>query len=151
MKKTVEERFWSHVGPHSDINVCWLWLGFSAPNRGSGKALVYGRVKVCGVVKYAHRHAYELLVGPIPNGLTIDHVKARGCTSTLCVNPMHLEAVPNKINILRGSSPAALHAVVTCCPKGHVYDAGNTGHRKNGARYCRKCDCARKAKNAHLL
>ena len=89
-------------------------------------------------MRLAHRFAYELLVGPIPEGLTLDHVKARGCTSTLCVNPAHLEPVTNEVNILRGIGFPALNAGKSTCPKGHPYSEGNT-YLWHGSRYCRIC------------
>lgn len=88
----IADRFISKVvmaGP-SD---CWLWTG-TAVRR-------YGQFTVRHRPVLAHRFAYELWVGPIPDGLTIDHVRARGCNSTLCVNPAHLEPVTLADNIRR--------------------------------------------------
>ena len=93
-------------------------------------------VHKCGKVRYGpHRFAYELLVGPIPKGLTIDHVKSKECISTLCVNPAHLEAVTLRENILRGNGLAAMNAKKTHCPQGHPYDYVNSA----GARGCSIC------------
>ena len=100
----IEERFWNKVGDHSDPNACWLWIGSTHPSRGGRR---YGNIRVNGRVVQAHRLSYELFVGPIPEGLTIDHVRTRGCTNTLCVNPKHLEPVTVRENIRRGSSPVA--------------------------------------------
>lgn len=66
---------------------CWRWTGTSA------RTLGYGRIKVDGRPQYVHRLAYELWVGPIPDGLVIDHVIARGCVHKDCIRPWHLEAV----------------------------------------------------------
>jgi len=68
---------------------CWLWGG------GTGKS-GYGVAWWQGRQVQAHRAVYELMVGPIPDGLELDHVRARGCTSRLCVNPAHLEPVDRK-------------------------------------------------------
>lgn len=69
---------------------CWLWTGTVL---GSG----YGQFRVgMGHVR-AHRFAYELLVGPIPEALTLDHL----CRVTSCVNPLHLEPVTASENIKR--------------------------------------------------
>jgi hypothetical protein len=57
----------------------------------------YGRFKLNGRMDKAHRVAYELFVGPIPAGLVIDHL----CRHRACVNPQHLEAVTQTVNIQR--------------------------------------------------
>ncbi len=139
MKKTVEQRFWEKVGPHDDPKVCWLWEGATSCGRSH---LIYGVLKVDHKSVLAHRVSYELHVGPIPEGLTIDHVRAYGCINTLCVNPAHLEAVPHRVNVLRGVGPAALNAHKMFCPKGHPYSQENT-HREplSGKRHC--CVCHR--------
>lgn len=114
---------------------CWTWIG---TRHGGG----YGVIKRAGVQVRAHRIAYELYVGPIPAGLQIDHVKARGCVSRLCVNPAHLEAVTQQENLRRGQvweNGARIHRAKTHCPHGHAYDARNTGWKKTGARRCRAC------------
>ena len=71
---------------------CWLWTGQLV-----GKGRRYGAFRPGTLATdprvYVHRYAYELWVGPIPEGMEIDHVRERGCTSTLCVNPRHLEPV----------------------------------------------------------
>jgi len=135
MRGTSEERFWAKVGPHTDSKVCWIWLAGFRQSRGL-KYGVFGTYKGHGV--YAHRFAYELLVGPIPKGMTIDHVKTRGCTNTLCVNPSHLEPVTRKENILRGMGVSALNARKTHCKRGHLFDEVNTYRYKSG-RKCRAC------------
>lgn len=84
-------RFWSQVAVTPS---CWLWLGHVESNG-------YGRVQMQGRPVSVHRHAYEQLVGPIPDGLTLDHVHARGCRHTHCVNPAHLEPVTASENTRR--------------------------------------------------
>lgn len=86
----------------------------------------------------AHRYAYESIVGPIPNGMVLDHVKQR-CGNRACVNPAHLEPVTNRVNILRGSGITALNARKTHCPKGHEYTDANTIRGKDRVRKCRSC------------
>jgi len=136
-KKTVEQRFWEKVGPHVDPNVCWLWLGASTTG-GHGKQR-YGQFRVGQSVTYAHRLSYELHYHvAIPEGMTIDHVKARGCTSTLCVNPHHLEVVTNRVNALRGGSPWSKEAAQMCCVRGHPFNEENT-YVYHGRRDCRAC------------
>jgi hypothetical protein len=99
--------------------------------------------KVNGKHVLAHRFSYELMVGPIPESYTLDHVKARGCINTLCVNPGHLEPVPLKINLLRGLSPTALNAKKTACKHGHPFDEENT-YAWHGYRFCRACQKQRR-------
>jgi len=85
-------RFWSHVDAAGD---CWVWTG-SKDRAG------YGRTWRSTAPFPAHRVAYELLVGPIPAGLVIDHL----CRNPACVNPDHLEPVTHRVNILRGHAPS---------------------------------------------
>jgi hypothetical protein len=94
--QTPEDRFWANVDQSGD---CWLWMG--ARTRG------YGRFEVDGKGMAVHRFAYELLIGPVPEGLQIDHL----CRNRPCVNPAHLEPVTNRENTMRGQTiPAARHA-----------------------------------------
>lgn len=83
----------------------------------------------------AHRFSWQIFNGPIPEGLTIDHL----CRNRKCVNPDHLEPVTNKENILRGTGPAAMNARMTHCPKGHPLNGANLMSRCDGRRRCRTC------------
>lgn len=83
----------------------------------------------------AHRWAYEHFVGPIADGLVLDHL----CRNTSCVNPRHLEPVTQQENVLRGSAPAAINAAKSHCVNGHEFTAENTYLRPNGWRICRIC------------
>ncbi len=130
-------RFWRRVnqdGPtHPTLGQCWQWRG--VPHRSG-----YGRHKATGGVVYAHRFAYELLVGPIPEGLQIDHL----CRNTMCVRPEHLEAVTQKTNLNRGPNPAGVNHRKTHCIHGHPLSGDNLyTHivRKTGTlgRRCRTC------------
>ena len=144
--KTVEERFWAKVGPHADPTKCWLWLAATVQSKHGG--LQYGVLRIAGRNVYAHHLSYEMHYHTtIPVGMTIDHVRARGCTSTLCVNPHHLEVVTQKVNILRGDGPTANKAKQTCCVYGHPFNKENT-YVWHGKRYCRVCDVIRHQKGA---
>lgn len=91
----------------------------------------------------AHRWAYELVVGPIPVGLTIDHL----CRNPACVRPSHLEVVTMLENNLRApTSVTAINSAKTHCPKGHPYDESNTYLMPSGGRDCRTCINERSAR-----
>ena len=139
-KRPVEERFWEKVGFHDDPTKCWLWLGTAST--GSHSKQKYGYLRVDDKMVLVHHISYEMYYHvTIPKGMTIDHVKARGCTNTLCVNPHHLEVVTNKVNILRGIAPSAVHAKATCCLHGHPFNEENTYVYPSGRRNC--CVCHR--------
>lgn len=105
---------------------CWLWRG----NLTNG----YGTISVHGRRVKVHRCSYEMFNGPIPDGLAIDHL----CRQRACINPLHLEAVTLKENILRGESPTAERARKTHCIRGHsLCDAYR--HGPKGGRRCRPC------------
>ena len=125
--ENLHKRFWAKV---NKTDTCWLWTA-------STKDGVYGQFKYEGQMVRAHRVSYELFVGPIPNGWTIDHL----CRVPLCVRPSHLETVPKTINTLRGFGPTAKNKRKTHCISGHLFDETNTFIRKNGNRACRKCAC----------
>ena len=120
------ERFWAKVDTLGGPDACWGWLAYRMRNG-------YGQFQVGSQHVLAHRFVYELVVGPIPDGLTIDHL----CRNRACVNPKHLEPVSNRINALRGFGGAHCSAK-THCPQGHVYDLFNTRYYR-GHRYCRMC------------
>jgi hypothetical protein len=112
--------FWTKV---DKADGCWLWTGHTV----SG----YGRFKMRNKVHAAHRFAYEHIVGPIPDGLQIDHV----CRVRNCVNPDHLEPVTQAENIKRGYFATKPH-----CPQGHPYAGDNLYVRpSDNARICRAC------------
>lgn len=107
-------RFWSKVDRRGD-DECWPWLGTVLANG-------YGQFKIAGGSVPSHRYSYELNVGPIPDGLAIDHVWAFGCRRTDCVNPSHMEPVTPRENVMRSNAASALNARKEACPRGHAYD-----------------------------
>jgi hypothetical protein len=118
-RKSIEDRFWPKVNKTSE---CWLW---TAAVSKTG----YGKFGIGYRTRGAHRVAYELIVGPIPEGLTLDHL----CRTPLCVNPAHLEPVPIAENIRRAFQD------VTHCKRGHEYVPANTYVNANGWRSCLAC------------
>lgn len=127
----LEERFWRYV---DKTDGCWLWVGMTARN-GYGKIRSGGHA---GPLLLAHRVAYELEHGPIPEGLHIDHL----CRVRHCVNPAHLEPVTCRVNIIRGEGFAAKNYVKTHCKHGHPFDLFNTYWTRDGKRMCRACKAA---------
>lgn len=117
--------FWARVEP---TGFCWNWTG---PPMRTG----YGQLQRKGRHHYAHRMAYELLVGPIPDGLHIDHL----CRNRLCVNPDHLEPVESGENTRRGYAPGIVAARLGLCYRGHELSGSNVYHRPSGGRCCRRC------------
>lgn len=102
---------------------------------GSRDKLGYGHMAFNGRPALVHRVNYELFVGPIPDGLVLDHL----CRNPPCVNPEHLEAVTQGENINRGKSHVALNRFKTHCPHGHPYSGDNLISRRVGSRACRTC------------
>ena len=117
----------SNVADKIEVGDCWHWTG-AASHDG------YGRVYTERGVKYAHRVVWELLVGPIPEGLVIDHL----CRNRSCVNPDHLEPVTRKENQRRGQ--ANQNIAKTHCKRGHEFTEENTYIQPStGKRGCRRC------------
>ena len=125
------ERFWRKVtasGP------CWEWSkGLNANG--------YGTFHAQRRTHAAHRHAWEILVGPIPEGLVLDHL----CRNRACVNPDHLEPVSHVENVMRGYGAMARHARMDTCKRGHEFTPENTYHYRT-SRFCRACRKIREQK-----
>lgn len=107
---------------------CWVWLGARA---GGG----YPVVSLYDRNKAAHRVSYEHFVGPVPEGLQLDHL----CRVRACVNPTHVEPVTPRVNTLRGETPAAKNLAKTHCPLGHPYNGVNLYVAPSGERQCNEC------------
>ena len=106
---------------------CLEWTGVI--DRGG-----YGRISHRGKTLLVHRLSYELHVGPIADGLHIDHL----CSNRRCMDPAHLEAVTPRENNLRCGCWGGVNAPKTHCPQGHPYDRLNT-YLHGGRRHCRAC------------
>lgn len=124
-----EDRFWAKVDKEGHAG-CWIWTGA----RLSG----YGMFWEDGRTRRAHRFAYELLVGGIPEGLVLDHL----CRNPECVNPGHLEPVTQRENTMRGEGFAPVNAAKTHCKHGHSLTEDNVYRRRDGRRMCRPCQLA---------
>lgn len=134
LSDAVANRFWPKVDKAGD---CWLWTGVRNPKG-------YGRFHLGGRLLMAHRIAYELTVGPIPEGMQLDHL----CRTRACVRPDHLEPVTQRVNILRGVAPSAQNAQRAECVNGHAFTPANTYTTPNGRRQCRVCIRARGERSA---
>lgn len=118
-----------HIHPSG----CWIWTGRHS-GRGYGALRLRGRN---GPTRMAHAIGYELLVGPVPAGLELDHL----CRNHACVNPAHLEPVTHRENVRRGLAGQVMRDK-THCKQGHEFTLENTsysGPESNRRRHCREC------------
>mgnify|MGYP001599849985 CR=1 FL=1 len=135
-KPTAAQNFWAKVdknGPVPDyaphLGPCWIWTAFI---RSAG----YAHVSWDGQTRDGHLIAYELTIGPVPEGLELDHL----CRVRRCVNPLHLEPVTRAENLRRSPITfVAINLAKTHCPQGHPYDEANTYRTRDGGRVCRAC------------
>jgi hypothetical protein len=132
MRPRLTERLLSRVSNLGGEG-CWEWEGSVSPE-GHGRI---SRMRGDGFQQHplVHRVVYEWLVGPIPQGLTIDHL----CRNPRCVRPSHLEPVTNIVNVMRGVSPAAQNARKTHCHKGHELPPDYRAWRNKRMRSCKPC------------
>ena len=126
--KTLPERFWEKVAP-AGPDECWLWT--ASLNDGG-----YGQFALDGRPHRAHRIAYELMIGPIPDGLHIDHL----CRVRRCVNPYHLDPVTNEVNTARGLLRKSPPKAKPECRNGHPFTDDNVRVDPEGWRRCRTCE-----------
>jgi hypothetical protein len=124
------EQFWERV---VKTEGCWEYTG---PTNAQG----YGRFQFEGKSWLAHRLAWHLVYGEVPDEL--DHVKDRGCTSRRCVRLDHLEGVTHRENVARGAfgDKWRERAEATHCKQGHELTPENTyvGPRQRDCRTCRR-------------
>lgn len=126
----VAARFWAKVTP-APADQCWEWAAFK--DKG------YGRIMINGRTHGAHRVAWTLLRGEIPEGLTIEHE----CRNPGCVNPWHMDLWPNEKN---AAGAVNQHRGKTHCLRGHEFTAENTRVLSAGRRSCRECEMIRTRK-----
>jgi hypothetical protein len=122
---------------------CWLWNG--SPNRSG-----YGQIKVDGRWPVVHKIVYEAFVGPVPEGMQLDHLchdprrctLASECPHRRCVRPSHMLPATPRENTLRSNAVTAVNAARTHCVNGHEFTEANTYVRPTGGRMCRACGLA---------
>ena len=124
MRELLDRVRWTESG-------CWEWTG--AHTKAGYAAIRDG---------YLHRLSYEHFIGPIPDGLEIDHL----CRNRGCCNPLHLEAVTHAENMRRGFWGAKTH-----CPKGHPYEGDNLIGGGKAGRLCRECKAQRRNKTERRI
>jgi HNH endonuclease len=134
------DRFREKVDTSGGPDACWPWTAHT--DKG------YGLFRAIDGCVGAHRFAWELANGPIPDGATIDHVCHNGtdcaggvtCLHRRCCNPAHLEPVSMAENVARSHNARGNR---THCPQGHEYTPENTKFNYvNGGRVCRTCSNA---------
>ena len=116
-----------------DENGCWNWP--VTDRNGYGRFLITNAAKLIRKMTYTHIVSYETYVGPVPEGLELDHL----CRNRACCNPEHLEPVTRRENVHRGLVGGRRDA----CRRGHLYTPENTYTFPDGRRNCRACRKAR--------
>ena len=134
-------RFWSKVNKHGpipkhrpELGCCWLWTACKSA-KGYGRFMVGGKR-----VAFAHRFAYELVVGKIPDGEELDHL----CRNRSCVRPSHMKPGTHAENMRADGSQVGIPSGMrklskTHCPQGHPYSGENLMWQKNGDKLNRRC------------
>lgn len=130
--KPLEERFWRLVDKTED---CWMWTGHKNPEG-------YGNFANKGVTWKAHRLAYTLVVGEIPEDMTLDH----DCNNPPCVRPDHLQPMSRVDNVMKGNGACVRNRDKTHCKYGHEFIAGISHGRP--CRVCKVCEKLRTERRA---
>lgn len=124
-----------------DEKGCWLFSGFINQNG-------YGRISVNGKPETVSRVAYELFVGPIPDGLGVLHK----CDVRHCFNPAHLFVGTAKDNLQDAANKDRCKnqfQALTHCKHGHPFSGANLLVLRRGYRVCRTCN--RERQRAHAI
>ena len=131
MLNKLELKLWSKLiistTSFYDNTSCLEWAGYTTEG---GYGTLWNKKTV-----YVHRTVYEMLVGPIPKKLQLDHL----CRNRRCANVLHLEPVTSRENTMRGESLQAKNSVKTHCKRNHEFTPENTYTTGKGSRQCRIC------------
>lgn len=136
---TEVERFWRKVKIVD--SGCWEWQA-GLQSEGYGMFGLETKRPYEHLTVLAHVWAFERYVKKTPAGLELDHL----CRNPRCVNPLHLEPVTHRLNLLRGNHPTAVTVRTNRCCRGHLLTEDNVLRKPNArGRYCRACKRIRDA------
>lgn len=135
LRAWLDRMFWSRVDQRAQ-SACWPWTG--SVNKDTGYGTLDVRRQSRTVRWLAHRLAYTLHKGPIPDGLCVMHA----CDNRTCVNPAHLSVgtkAENSLDMHRKGRAIPQNSLKTHCVKGHPFSGANLILR-DGGRRCRECE-----------